>query len=66
MSAIGKFHVVMKFGDGLTGWEQANMMLQAEQAMIKFTGKPVQVFKETMADDSKLRNMMTDEQRAKL
>lgn len=66
MSALGKHHIIIKFGDGIDSREQAQAMMNLERLMITTTGKPIEVFKETMADDSKLRNMMTDEQRAKL
>lgn len=66
MSALGKHHIIIKFGDGFDSREQAQAMMNLERLLISTTGKPVEVFKETMADDSKLRNMMTDEQRAKL
>lgn len=63
---IGKYDVVMKFGDGIPGDVQAQAMMKLEWLIIGATDLPVQVFKETMADDSKLRSQMTEEQRAKL
>lgn len=64
--SLGKYHVVMKFGPGISGDEQAEAMMLFEKSMTMATGKPIQVFKETMADDSKLRSQMTPEQREKL
>lgn len=41
-------------------------MLAMEKHLRELTSAPVEVFKETMGDDSKLRRAMTPEQRAKL
>lgn len=59
-------HVIVKFGAGISSDAQGRAMLAMEQHLRAFTGCSVEVFKETMADDSKLRRSMTAEQRAKL
>ena len=60
------FHVEVKFGAGIPGDAQGRAMLAFERMLRELTAAPVEVFKETMKDDSKLRNMMTAEERAKL
>lgn len=66
MPEPGKYHVVMKFGSGITSGEQSTAMMLLEQWLIANTAKPIEVFKEVMADDSKLRSSMTEAQRALL
>ncbi len=60
------YHVIVKFGKGIRGDAQARAMLAFERTLRELTSAPVEVFKETLADDSKLRRAMTPEQRAKL
>lgn len=57
--------VLVKFGDGIPGAAQAKAMFDMELALQK-AGHDVRVFKETMGDDSKLRILMTLEEREKL
>lgn len=58
-------HVIVKFGKGIPAAVQGHAMLMFEKCL-REAGVPAEVFKETMADDSKLRSLMTVEQRAKL
>lgn len=58
-------HVVVHFGSGFTPEVQGAALLMLER-WLRERGLPAEVFKETMADDSKLRRSMTPEQRAKL
>jgi hypothetical protein len=60
------FHVEVKFGKGIPSSAQGVALLDLERHLRELTRQPVEVFKETMKDDSKLRNMMTAEERAKL
>jgi len=60
------FHVTVKFGAGIPSDAQGRAMLAFERHLRELTAAPCEVFKETMADDSKLRRSMTSEQRAKL
>lgn len=60
------YHVEVKFGKGIPSSAQGVALLEMERHLREITRHPVEVFKETMADDSKLRNMMTAEERAKL
>jgi hypothetical protein len=60
-------HVRVTFlGTGLTFTERNHLLLEWERVARLFTGKPVEVFLDRMGDDSKLRTMMTTEQRDKL
>ena len=58
-------HIIVKFGPGINSDMQGRAMLHLEK-WLREQGLPVEVFKETKADDSKLRSLMTVEQRAKL
>jgi len=60
------FHVLVQFGRGISGDAQGRAMLAFERNLRELTRDPVEVFKATMGDDSKLRRSMTAEQRAKL
>ncbi len=57
--------VLVKFGAGIPGPAQAKVMFDLEVALQKM-GHDVRVFKETMGDDSKLRVLMTEEERSRL
>jgi hypothetical protein len=63
---LGDFHVVVRFGRGIPTDAQAQAMMAFERRLRELTAAPVEVFKDPMADDSKLRRSMTPEQRAKL
>lgn len=60
------YEIIMKFGRGIHGTLQAKLMFDLEKHLRETSGLPIEVFKETMADDSKLRRLMTTEERAKL
>lgn len=62
---LPRFHIEVKFGAGIPADAQGVVLLQMEK-YLRALGVPAEVFKETMADDSKLRRSMTEEQRAKL
>lgn len=59
------FHVTVHFGSGIVASVQGEVMLAMEKDLRK-RGLPAEVFKDTMGDDSLLRNKMTKEQRARL
>ena len=59
------YHVVVHFGQGFTADVQGRALLMLER-WLREQDIPAEVFKETMADDSKLRRSMTEEQRKKL
>lgn len=61
-----EYEIIMRFGPKIGGPLQAKLMFDLEKHLRESTGLPIEVFKETMADDSKLRRLMTPEQRAKL
>ena len=59
--------VLVKFGNGIPSDIQGIALLDMERRMRALMPEArIEVFKETKADDSKLRNLMTPEQRAKL
>lgn len=62
---IPPLHVIVRFGSGIPDAAQGQLMLTMENGSA-VTASKAEVFKETMADDSKLRRMMSPEQRAKL
>jgi len=57
--------ILVKFGAGIPGAAQAKVMFDMEVALQKM-GHDVRVFKENMGDDSKLRILMTTEERNRL
>ncbi len=57
--------VIVKFGSGIPGSALAKTMFDMELLLQKM-GHDVRVLKATMGDDSKLRVMMTAEERDKL
>lgn len=57
--------VLVKFGTGIPGDAQAKVMFDLELSLQRM-GHDVRVFKETMGDDSKLRVLMTPEERDRL
>ena len=60
-------HVIVEFGSEIPGDVQGPALLNFERDLRKLCpGKWVEVFKQVKGDDSKLRNMMTKEERAKL
>jgi hypothetical protein len=60
------YEIIMKFGPKIKGSLQAKLMFDLEKYLRESTGLPIEVFKETMADDSKLRNLMTEEERKRI
>ena len=57
--------VIVDFGRAIPPDLQGRVMMAMERTL-RENGVPAEVFKKTMADDSKLRLRMTDEERAKL
>jgi len=57
--------VIVDFGKLIPPDLQGRTLLQMERTLREH-GIPAEVFKRTMADDSKLRLRMTDDERAKL
>jgi len=58
--------VIIQFAANISGDAQAKSMLAMEKHLREITGQEIQVFKEAMGDDSRLRASMTAAQRAKL
>ena len=59
--------VIVQFGSGIPTDIQACAMLSFERNMREWSGNyEIDVFKEAKGDDSRLRAMMTPDQRAKL
>ena len=66
-NAMSDLHVTVKFGKGVPSEIQGTAMLAFETFLRDLSpGLWIEVFKEAKGDDSKLRAMMTDEQRAAL
>lgn len=63
---LDSHHVLVQFGTGVAPEAQGFAMLALERHLRELTGDRIEVFKDTMGDDSKLRRAMTAEQRAKL
>lgn len=65
---IPDLHAVVQFGKGIPSEVQGPAMLTFEKKLRELTGGKlyIEVFRDAKADDSKLRSMMTVEQRAKL
>lgn len=65
---IPPLHVQVKFGEQIPYAVQGIALLAMEKHLRELTGHSlwIEVFKETMGDDSKLRVLMTPEQRKKL
>lgn len=59
-------HVQCTLGIGIPHSAKGPMLLAMERAARQATGLRIEVFLETMGDDSKLRVMMTEEERARL
>lgn len=60
-------YVTVKFGEAVPGDAQGVALLAFEKHLRELCpGKWIEVFKDHMGDDSKLRAAMTPEQRAKL
>ena len=58
--------VQMKFDDDIPVEYHGKLMFDFEALARKMTGLRIEVFKHARGDDSKLRALMTKEQRAKL
>jgi len=64
---IEPLHVVVKFGNDISGDVQAKALFEFEKMLrVLSGGQWIEVFKEIKGDDSKLRNLMTPAQRAQL
>ncbi len=59
-------HIRMTFGASFDVNARNSLLLAFEKLARETTGLPVEVFLDRMGDDSKLRNAMTPEQRARL
>lgn len=68
MADLSDLHVEVRFGKGIPAHIQGSALLALEQHLRKLSDNTlwIEVFKEAKGDDSKLRNLMTPEQRAKL
>lgn len=61
-------HVLVKFGKGIPNSAQPAALMAFEKKLRELTEHKlyIEVFREAKADDSKLRSLMTPEQRARL
>lgn len=62
---MSSHEVIVEFGSAVHPDVQGRAMLVLER-YLREQGLPIEVFKKTMADDSKLRLRMTSEERQKL
>ena len=60
------FHVQVRFGSDIPVEARNKAMLDFERMLRNLTGLRIEVFQERRGDDSRPRNAMTQEQRAKL
>lgn len=58
--------IIVQFAKNIPPEAQAVALMQMERGMRLATGLEIEVFKEAMGDDSKLRAKMSQEQRDKL
>lgn len=64
---IEPLHVIVEFGKDIPADVQGKALLDFEKALRKMMGGAwVEVFKDHMGDDSKLRTLMTPAERLKL
>ncbi len=64
---VKPLEVIVRFGSGIPAHLQARAMLAFERNLREWGNNfEIDVFKEARGDDSKLRAMMTPQQRAKL
>ena len=59
-------HVTVRFGDGVPPDAEGPALLAFEKHLRQITGMDCRVFKDLKGDDSRLRIMMTPQQRDKL
>jgi hypothetical protein len=60
------YEIYVRFGPAFTNAQQGQIMLEMEKWLRATYSLPLEVYKDTMGDDSKLRARMTPEQRNKL
>lgn len=63
---LGKFNVLVRFGDHVDPNAQAIALMAFEKHLRELTKQDVRVFKDKMGDDSKIRQRMTPDERARL
>jgi hypothetical protein len=66
MAKFPKYHVEIRWGEGIPPDASGRAMLAFEKHLRELTGLWIEVFNETKADDSVLRRIMTPEERNKL
>ena len=62
---IQPFHIIVRFGSAISSDWQGRALLHLEK-WLREQGVAVEVYKESTPDDSKLRSLMTAEQRESL
>ena len=63
---MSPLEVIVKFGGEVPGNAQGPALLAFEKQLRLSTGLDVRVFKDKMADDSKIRQKMTQQERDRL
>ena len=64
--ALRENQVIIQFAGNIKGEIQSKGMMEFEKILRRISGMEIEVFKEVMGDDSKLRVQMTPEQRDRL
>lgn len=59
-------HVLVQFGSGIPQAMRGPLLMDMERLIRRATGRYNEIFMDRMDDDSKLRRMMTPEERLKL
>ena len=59
MPELPKYHVLVRFGDGIPVSIQGPALMRLEQSLREWTKLPCEVFLETMRDQNKLRRLVT-------
>lgn len=66
MTELEPLHVLIRFGKAIPVESHGPAMLAFEKHLRQLSGARAEVFKEQQGDDSRLRALMTPQQRAKL
>lgn len=66
MSDIPALHTLVRFGSSVPVDARNAALMEFERVLRRLSGERIEVFQERRGDDSKLRALMTEQQRAKL
>lgn len=66
MPELPEHHVIVKFGSAVPYDVQCDELMEIEKRLRRITGQRIEVYANARGDDSRLRALMTPEQRSKL